>query len=46
VLLWIARRDWRAAIDLVSRVQLEMAEAALREADQPTGLPRESHTDR
>jgi hypothetical protein len=46
LLLWIARRDWRVATDLVSRVQLEMAEAALREADQPARLPRESHTDR
>ncbi|PYP68795.1 MAG: hypothetical protein DMD26_00950 [Gemmatimonadetes bacterium] len=34
VLLHIARRDWGAAHDLVSHVQLEMADAALRDAER------------
>jgi hypothetical protein len=42
VLLRLARRDWPAARDLVSRVQLAMADAALREAERARGLPRES----
>lgn len=33
VYLRIARRDWSAARDLVSHVQLEMADAALRDAE-------------
>ena len=34
VMLRIARRDWSAARDLVSHVQLEMADAALKDAEQ------------
>ena len=34
VLLHLARRDWSAARDLVSHVQLEMADAALRDAER------------
>jgi|SRR5437773_2400403 hypothetical protein len=33
VLLRIARRDWNAARDLVSHVQLEIADVALRDAE-------------
>jgi hypothetical protein len=33
VLLRIARRDWNAARDLVSHVQLEMADTAVRDAE-------------
>jgi hypothetical protein len=33
VLLHLSRRDWSAARDLVSHVQLEMADAALRDAE-------------
>ena len=33
VLLHLARRDWSAARDLVSHVQLEMADAELRNAE-------------
>jgi hypothetical protein len=42
VLLRISRRDWGAARDLVSHVQLAMADVALREAERARGLPRES----
>ena len=34
VLLRITRRDWGAARDLVSQVQLEMADAALKDAER------------
>jgi|SRR5438105_609914 len=34
VLLRISRRDWRAARDLASHVQLEMADVALRDAER------------
>lgn len=34
VLLGIERRDWRAARELVSHVQLEMADAELRDAER------------
>ena len=44
--LQIGRRDWRVASELVSRMQLEMAEAALRDAEGPSALPRESNVDR
>lgn len=42
VALRISRRDWGAARDLISQVQLAMADAALREAERQRGLPRES----
>ena len=45
VLLHITRRDWHRARELVSQVELEMADAAIREAEQPSVLPRPSHTD-
>ena len=42
VVLRIARSDWGAARDLVSHVQLAMADAALHEAERTRGLPRQS----
>jgi hypothetical protein len=36
VLLRITRRDWRTARELVSHVQLEIADAALRDAERVT----------
>lgn len=42
VLLRIARRDWGAARELASHVQLAMADAALHEAERTRGLPRQS----
>ena len=38
VFLRIARRDWNAARDLVSHVQLEMADVALRDAEHAPGV--------
>jgi hypothetical protein len=46
VVLHIARRDWHAASELVSHVQLEMADAALRDAERGRDVPRESNADR
>ena len=40
VYLRIARRDWSAARDLVSHAQLEMAESALRDAEQTPRVER------
>jgi hypothetical protein len=42
VLLRITRRDWSVARELVSHVQLEMADAALRDVERPRDLPSES----
>lgn len=44
--LRISRRDWSVAAELVSQVQLEMADAALREAEHPPELPHETSPDR
>ena len=46
VLLHIARRDWHAASELVSHAQLELADAALRDAEHRRDVPRESNADR
>jgi len=46
VVLQIARRDWHAAAELVSHAQLEMADAALRDAERGRDVPRESNADR
>jgi hypothetical protein len=42
VTLTLSRGEWRAAAELVASVQLEMADAALREAEQPPELPRQT----
>lgn len=42
ILLRISRRDWGAARELASHVQLAMADAALHDAERPHGLPRQS----
>lgn len=42
VLLGIARSDWAIARELASHVQLAMADAALRDAERPRGLPQQS----
>ena len=45
VVLRLARRDRHAAAELVSQVQLEMADLALREAESRAPLPRGSSAD-
>lgn len=40
IFLRLTRRDWSAARELVSRVQLEMATAALREIEESDPQPR------
>ena len=45
VVLRLARRDRQVAAELVSQVQLEMADLALREAESRAQLPRESRAD-
>jgi hypothetical protein len=46
VTLALSRGEWRAAEELVASVQLEMADAALREAEQPRELPRQTQDER
>lgn len=45
VVLRLARRDRQAAAELVSQVQLAMADIALREAESGSQLSRESRAD-